>query len=173
MPKKTRRMAHTGSSRKQADTVEISNDRLRKKLQTQASIMVSATPFCSAKPLLSRSACDAMALSHVHAVLLLRQSLAWHAPTARFVCQSLDALLQKSLRPLSTKRRLIPIVAAMAAIGTPSATSTLILPRLAHPAETVVARCHASSVRRSADVRWMVRVVLRPRALERPCVIHV
>ena len=96
-------MAYTGSSRKQADTVEVSDDRLRKKLQTQASIMASATPFCSAKPLLSRSACDALALSHVHAVLLLRGSLAWHAPTARFVRQSLDALLQKSLRPVVHK----------------------------------------------------------------------
>ena len=44
-----------------------------------------------------------MALSHVHVVLLLRGSLARHAPTARFVRQSLDALLQKSLRPFVHK----------------------------------------------------------------------
>ena len=74
---------------------------------------------------------------------------------------------------LYTKRRLIPTMAAMAVIDTPSATSKIILPRLARPAGTVVARCHASSVRRSAGVRWMVREVLRPRAIQRPCVIQV
>ena len=64
-------------------------------------------------------------------------------------------------------------MAAMAVIDTPSARSKIILPRLARPAETVVARCHARSVRRSAGVRWMVREVLRPRAIQRPCVRQV
>jgi hypothetical protein len=73
---------------------------------------------------------------------------------------------------LYTKRRLSPTVAAMAVIGTPSAISKMILPRLARPAEMVVARCHARNVRRSAGVRWMVREVLRPRAIQRPSVIH-
>ena len=166
-------MAYTGSSRKQADTVEISNDRLRKKLQTQASIMASATPFCSAKPLLSRSACDAMAFPTSMPCCSFGGAWRGTRPRPGLSANPSTPCSRNHCAQLSTKRRLIPIVAAMAAIGTPSATSTLILPRLAHPAETVVARCHASSVRRSADVRWMVRVVLRPRALERPCVIHV
>src|SRR5262245_49351342 len=68
-------------------------------------------------------------------------------------------------------RRLIPTVAAMAVIGTPSATSKIILSRLASPAEMVDARRHASSVRCSAGVRLMVREVGRPRAIQRPCVI--
>ena len=80
---------------------------------------------------------------------------------------------RKRCAHLYTKRRLIPTMAAMAVIDTPSATSKIIRPRLARPAEMVVARCHASSVRRSAGVRWMVREVLRPRAIPRPCVIPV
>jgi hypothetical protein len=36
-----------------------------------------------------------------------------------------------------------------------------------------VARCHASSVRCSAGARVMVREVVRPRAILRPCMIHV
>ena len=39
----------------------------------------------------------------LHGVLLLRGSLARHAPTARFVRQSLDALRQKALRPFVHK----------------------------------------------------------------------
>ena len=78
--------------------------------------------------------------------------------------------VRKRCTHLYTKRRLIPTVAAMVAIGTPSATSKMILPRLARPAEMVVARCHASSVRRSAGVRVILRAVLRPRAIVRPCV---
>jgi hypothetical protein len=71
---------------------------------------------------------------------------------------------------VDTESRLVPIVAAMAVIGTPAATRTMILPRLARPAGMVVARCHASSVRRSAGVRVILREVLRPRAIVRPCV---
>ena len=92
-----------------------------------------------------------------HVVLLLRDPLAQPAPTARSVHQARDALLPKALRPFVHKVTADPIVAAMAVIGTPSATSKIILPRLARPAETVVAGCHASSVRRSAGVRVMVR----------------
>src|SRR4051794_9997925 len=53
---------------------------------------------------------------------------------------------------------------------TPSATSKIIRPRRARPAETVVARCQASSVWRWVGVRQMVREVVRPRAIERPSV---
>src|SRR5262249_54782260 len=53
-------------------------------------------------------------------------------------------------------------------IGIPSATSKIIRPRRARPAEMVVARCHASSVWRSVGVRRIVREVVRPRAIQRP-----
>src|ERR671925_316179 len=47
--------------------------------------------------------------------------------------------------------------------------SKIIRPRRARPAEmVVVARCHASRVRRSAGVRRIVRAVLRPRAIAIP-----
>jgi hypothetical protein len=60
-------------------------------------------PCCDATPLLARAACDAMALSRVQAVLLLRGSRVRPAPTARFVHQARDALRQKPLRPFVDK----------------------------------------------------------------------
>ena len=69
---------------------------------------------------------------------------------------------------LETKRRLIPPVAAASVIVTPSASSKIIRPRLARPAEMVVARCHARSVWRCAGVRRIVNKVLRPYAIQRP-----
>ena len=99
-----------------------------------------------------------MILVLLHGVLLLRGRLARHAPPARFVHQPLDALLQKSAAPICTQSATADhAMAAMAVIGTPSATSKIILPRLARPSETVVARCPHSSVRRSTGVRWMGR----------------
>src|SRR4029434_5728482 len=56
----------------------------------------------------------------------------------------------------------------MCEIGTPSATSKIIRPRLARPAGIVVDRCHAMSVWRSSAARRMVNAVLRPRAIETP-----
>ena len=50
----------------------------------------------------------------------------------------------------------------------PSATSKIMRPRLAHPAGMVGERCHARSVRRSSGVRWSVRAVVRPRAIDTP-----
>jgi hypothetical protein len=47
---------------------------------------------------------------------------------------------------LYTKRRLMPTVAAMSVIVTPSARSNKIRPRRASPAWMVVERCHANSV---------------------------
>ena len=47
----------------------------------------------------------------------------------------------------------------MSVIVTPSARSRITRARLASPAEMVVARCHARSVRRSAGVRRIVREV--------------
>ena len=63
---------------------------------------------------------------------------------------------------------MIPTVAAMSEIDIPLATSKIMRPRRARPAGMVVARCHASSVCRSAGVRRIVREVLRPRAMQRP-----
>jgi hypothetical protein len=64
-------------------------------------------------------------------------------------------------------------MAAMSVIGTPSARRRIIRARLSSPIRMVVDRCHARSVRRSAGVRVMVREVLRPRAIQRPCLIQV
>ncbi len=115
-----------------------------------------------------------MALSHVHGVLLLRGSLARHAPTARFVRQSLDALRQKSLHPFVHKAPADPDRGSNGGDRSPHRRRVRSSWPVWHsPAETVVARCHASSVRRSAGVRVMVREVLRPRAIQRPCVIQV
>src|SRR5215217_4530039 len=61
----------------------------------------------------------------------------------------------------------------MSVIVMPSARSKIILPRRARPAGMVVARCHVRSVRRSEGVRRMIREVLRPRAIQRPCVLRV
>src|SRR5262245_50313602 len=66
---------------------------------------------------------------------------------------------------LYTKRRLIPTVAATSEIAMPSATSKIIRPRRARPADIVVARCHARKVWRTAGVRWIERAVLRPRVI--------
>jgi hypothetical protein len=115
-----------------------------------------------------------MALAHGHSVLLLRGSLARPAPTARSVHQARDALLPKALHPFIHKVAAAPDRGSNGAvIDRPSATSKIIWARLRSPARMVVARCHASSVRRSSSVRGMVREVLRPRAIERPCVIQV
>jgi len=70
----------------------------------------------------------------------------------------------------------MPTMVQMSVIVTPSARSKRIRARLATPAERVGARCHASSVWRCARVRRMVKEVLRPegvrpRAIQRPCVI--
>src|SRR5215475_3383657 len=46
--------------------------------------------------------------------------------------------------------------------------SKITCPRRARPAEIVVERCHACSVRRSWGVRRMVREVRRPRAIPIP-----
>ena len=59
---------------------------------------------------------------------------------------------------------------SVSVIVTPSASSKMIRPRRASPAGIVVARCHASSVRRSAGVRRIVKAVVRPRAIACPCV---
>src|SRR5262245_27059571 len=56
----------------------------------------------------------------------------------------------------------------MSVIVTPSASSMIIRPRLARPAEMVVDRCHASSVWRWAGVRWIVKEGLRPGGVKRP-----
>src|SRR4029453_14137483 len=53
---------------------------------------------------------------------------------------------KKRCAHLYTKRRLIPTVAPMSVIVTPSAKRKIIRPRLARPAEMVVDRCHARSV---------------------------
>ena len=63
----------------------------------------------------------------------LRGRLAADAPPARFVRQPPTPCSRKRCAHLYTKRRLIPTMAAMAVIGTPSATSKIILPRLARP----------------------------------------
>src|SRR6266540_6395923 len=55
----------------------------------------------------------------------------------------------------------------MSVIDLPSATSKIIRPRRARPAEMVVARCHAWSVCRSSGVRRIVSAVFRPRAIAR------
>src|SRR5215831_14759675 len=62
----------------------------------------------------------------------------------------------------------MPTVSAMCEIGTPSATSKIIRPRLARPAGIVVDRCHAMSVWRSSAARRIVNAVLRPRAIKTP-----
>jgi hypothetical protein len=80
---------------------------------------------------------------------------------------------RKRCAHLYTWRRLRPTVAAMAVMGTPSDRRRIIRARLSSPARMVVARCHASSVRRSTGVRVMVSEVVRPRAILRPCVLQV
>src|SRR5215510_8838210 len=75
---------------------------------------------------------------------------------------------RKRFAHLYTKRRLIPTVSAMCEIGTPSATSKIIRPRLARPAGIVVERCHAMSVWRSSAARRILNAVLRPRAIKTP-----
>ena len=108
--------------------------------------------------------------SRAHVVLLRKGRVGHNAPVAaaRFVGQSLDAFLQEPLHPFVDKTATDPTVAAMSLIVIPSARSKIIRPRRARPAEIVVARCHASSVRRSAGVRQIVREVVRPRAIQTP-----
>src|SRR4029434_2423022 len=61
----------------------------------------------------------------------------------------------------------------MSVIVIPSARSNTTRARLASPARMFVARCHARSVWRSADVRRIMNEVLRPRAIRCPCVRRV
>ena len=67
----------------------------------------------------------------------------------------------------------MPTVAATWVMGTPSATSKIVWPRRARPAEIVVARCQARRVRRSPGVRQMVRAVVCPRAIQNLSVLEL
>ena len=80
---------------------------------------------------------------------------------------------RKRCTHLYTKRRLIPTLTAMAVIATPSAKRRIIRARRRSPAWMAVDRCQARSVWRSSGVREMVREVVRPRAIQRPCVREV
>ena len=139
-----------------------------------ASIMASATPFCSAHPLRARAACTARAFSHGRRMLLSSPSHSTHQPPPRPVYPSIPQRAAPEIAPPVFTTTLIPTLTAISnqsrrrrrgGRNRPGTSSS--------PARMVVDRCQARSVWRSSGVREMVRAVVRPRAIQRPCVREV